>query len=105
MKTLMPLLAVRGLAKAFNGPRVLADVAFTLARGEHLAVPGPSGCGKTTLIRLLVGFDAPDAGEIDLENRAVSRGGRVPVLTRSSSKTAAPPNKARSPNCSPPRAR
>ena len=79
METVTPLLAVRGLAKAFNATRVFADVAFTLARGEHLAVLGPSGCGKTTLFRLLAGFDAPDAGEIDLENRAVSRAGRVQV--------------------------
>ena len=81
METLTPLIAVRGLAKAFNATRVFADVDFTLARGEHLAVLGPSGCGKTTLFRLLAGFDAPDAGEIDLENRAVSRAGRVEVLT------------------------
>jgi len=79
METLTPLLAARGLAKSFTGTRVFADVTFTLARGEHLAVLGPSGCGKTTLFRLLAGFDAPDAGEIDLENRAVSRDGRVQV--------------------------
>jgi len=35
------------------------------------AVLGPSGCGKTTLLRLIAGFDRPDAGTIRLGDRAL----------------------------------
>ena len=40
-------------------------------RGEFVALLGPSGCGKTTLLRLVAGFERPDAGEIAIEDRPV----------------------------------
>lgn len=56
-------LNVRDLRKAY-GERLLFDrLSFTLERGERLAVLGPNGAGKTTLFRILLGEEAPDAGE------------------------------------------
>jgi NitT/TauT family transport system ATP-binding protein len=46
------------------GVRALEGVSLHVARGEVLAVVGPSGCGKTTLLELLCGLQAPDAGTI-----------------------------------------
>ncbi len=44
--------------------QALADVSMRAAPGELLAVVGPSGCGKTTLLELICGLQAPDAGAI-----------------------------------------
>src|SRR5579885_2316194 len=45
--------------------RVLADISFSVARGEKLAVLGRNGAGKSTLIRLLAGIEVPTLGTID----------------------------------------
>ena len=45
--------------------------------GPVVCLLGPSGCGKTTLLRLVAGFEEPDAGEIYLLKRLVSRPGLV----------------------------
>jgi len=47
-----------------NGPLVLNDVSFHAAAGEFVAVVGASGSGKSTLLRLLLAFEAPEAGAI-----------------------------------------
>ena len=49
-----------------SGSAVLDGVDFSIGQGEHVAVIGPSGAGKTTLIRLILGFDRPGAGEISV---------------------------------------
>jgi ABC-type nitrate/sulfonate/bicarbonate transport system ATPase subunit len=52
-----------------RGQRVtaLAGVTLRAARGKLLAVVGPSGCGKTTLLELICGLQAPDAGTLECE--------------------------------------
>jgi putative spermidine/putrescine transport system ATP-binding protein len=47
------------------------DVSLTIAPGELVVCIGPSGCGKTTLLRLIAGFLAPQAGTIELDGRDV----------------------------------
>ena len=49
------------------------DVTLDIAPGELVVCIGPSGCGKTTLLRLIAGFLAPDAGAIRLERRRRER--------------------------------
>src|SRR5262249_733940 len=59
-----PLVRFEGVSKRF-GEVVAADaVDLDLAEGEFFALLGPSGCGKTTLMRMLAGFETPDAGRI-----------------------------------------
>jgi len=60
---------VQNLTKSFPGRRVLDGVDFQIAAGEVLVVLGPSGSGKTTLLRIIAGLDAPDSGEIKLNDR------------------------------------
>ncbi|MGH2891218.1 MAG: ABC transporter ATP-binding protein [Solirubrobacteraceae bacterium] len=50
---------------ATGAVRALESVSLRAARGEIVAVVGPSGCGKTTMLELICGLSAPDAGAID----------------------------------------
>jgi branched-chain amino acid transport system ATP-binding protein len=69
--TAVPVLEVRGLAKAFGGVRALDGVSFTVAAGEKLAMIGPNGAGKSTCFNLLNGQLPPDAGAVTLEGRSI----------------------------------
>jgi putative phosphonate transport system ATP-binding protein len=60
----IPLVAVRGLGKAYGRRIGCSDVSFDLFEGEVVAVVGESGSGKTTLLSLLAGETVPDAGTI-----------------------------------------
>ena len=66
-------LSVSGLSKRFGGHAAVRDVSFTLRRGEMLALLGPSGSGKTTTLRLLGGFEAPDAGQVVVDGADVTQ--------------------------------
>lgn len=69
------LLDLRNLTKSYatsEGPLdVLKGVSLTLAAGQSLALTGESGSGKSTLLHLVAGLDAPDNGEIRLEERNI----------------------------------
>ena len=64
--------SVQGLSKSFGGAVVLDGIDLDLPRGETTAIVGSSGCGKTTLLRLIAGFETPDAGSIDIDGTQVS---------------------------------
>ena len=66
------ILEVNGLAKSFHGHTVLHDIDLDLQPGTTTAVVGSSGCGKTTLLRLIAGFETPDAGTITIDARQVA---------------------------------
>ena len=59
-----PILTVRNVSKGFGKKRVLSNLFFTIKKGEIFGIVGQSGAGKTTLLQLLVGFIAPDTGEV-----------------------------------------
>jgi iron(III) transport system ATP-binding protein len=64
---------VRGVAKAFGPVPVLRGVSLAVEPGSVTAVLGPSGCGKTTLLRVVGGFERPDAGTVHVAHRDVTR--------------------------------
>jgi ABC-type Fe3+/spermidine/putrescine transport system ATPase subunit len=74
-----PAIALSGVVKRFGSHLALAGVDLEVAAGESVVVFGPSGCGKTTLLRLVAGLDAPDAGEIRLHGDRASSPGRLHV--------------------------
>jgi NHLM bacteriocin system ABC transporter ATP-binding protein len=55
-----------------GGPKVLDEVTFRIAPGELVAVVGPSGSGKSSLLRLLLGFERPEAGSIFYDGKALN---------------------------------
>lgn len=60
------MLAVSNLSKQFPGADapLFTGVSFTVNAGERAALVGPNGCGKTTLLRIILGDDAPDSGGV-----------------------------------------
>jgi len=67
-----PALEVRNLTKHFPGVLALDRVCFVLGRGEIHALVGQNGAGKSTMINVLSGMVAPDAGEIRLAGKPTS---------------------------------
>jgi ABC-type Fe3+/spermidine/putrescine transport system ATPase subunit len=60
---------ISGLTKAYGDTPVLHDVAFEVPAGEFHALLGPSGSGKTTILRIIAGFTAPDAGVVRVSGK------------------------------------
>jgi iron(III) transport system ATP-binding protein len=71
------VIALRDVVRRFAGAASAAvnGVSFDIAEGEILAMLGPSGSGKTTVLRLIAGFEPPDAGTIHIAGRLVAGGG------------------------------
>jgi putative spermidine/putrescine transport system ATP-binding protein len=69
---IVPIAEFHRVSKSFGGVRAVDAVSFQVERGEFFSLLGPSGCGKTTTLRLLAGFESPDAGgEILLAGQSV----------------------------------
>ena len=62
-----PVVKIEGLARRFGAVTAVDGVDLEIARGEFFALLGGSGCGKTTLLRLLAGFETPNAGRIVID--------------------------------------
>ncbi|MCV7152055.1 ABC transporter ATP-binding protein [Mycolicibacterium pyrenivorans] len=81
--TVAAAVAARGISKSFGDRQVLSGVDLDLPEGTITAVLGPSGCGKTTLLRILAGFETPDAGTVRIAGELVAGGTTtVPVHRR-----------------------
>jgi monosaccharide-transporting ATPase len=71
MAEAQPLLNMKGITKSFPGVVALADVDFSLRKGEIHALMGENGAGKSTLIKVVTGVEHPDDGSIELESKPV----------------------------------
>ena len=63
---------VDAVTKRFGDVVAVDDVSITIPGGEFFSMLGPSGCGKTTTLRMIAGFEAPDAGRIVLQGADVT---------------------------------
>jgi putative spermidine/putrescine transport system ATP-binding protein len=63
----------RGVSKSYDDVLAVDAVDLGVRHGEFLCLLGPSGCGKTTTLRLIAGFERPDAGEILIGGTDVRR--------------------------------
>lgn len=64
-----PLIELKGVYKSFGNNVVLDGTNLSIYPGEALAIIGPSGTGKSTILRIIAGLSAPDAGEIYIEGK------------------------------------
>jgi iron(III) transport system ATP-binding protein len=62
---------LEGVAKAYGSHHVHSNLDLTVKQGECFTLLGPSGCGKTVMLRLIAGFDVPDAGRIAIGGTVV----------------------------------
>ena len=68
----MATIRMDGISKSYAGRSVLSGLSLTVNHGECFTLLGPSGCGKTVLLRLIAGFEHPDAGSIRIGGDVVS---------------------------------
>jgi putative spermidine/putrescine transport system ATP-binding protein len=61
-----PAIKLRGLRKTFGAVVAVDDLDLEIGTGQFFAMLGPSGSGKTTVLRMIAGFETPDAGTIEL---------------------------------------
>ena len=71
-------ITLAGVSLALGGREILRGIDLDIPRGSFACVVGPSGCGKTTLLRLIAGLIAPDAGAVRIGGAPV-RGPRRDV--------------------------
>ena len=67
-----PAIRCFGLSKRFNTVEAVYQVDLAVDHGQTMVLLGPSGCGKTTLLRLIAGFELPDAGTLAVGGQLVS---------------------------------
>ena len=65
-------IALEGVSKRFGKHEAVRDVSLSIREGEFFSLLGPSGCGKTTTLRMVAGFEVPDAGRIYLQGEDVT---------------------------------
>jgi spermidine/putrescine transport system ATP-binding protein len=65
-------LRIEHVTKRFGATLAVDDAELAVARGEFFSLLGPSGCGKTTLLRMIAGFEYPDAGDIFVEDQRIT---------------------------------
>ncbi len=75
-----PAVRFERVSRHFGAVRAVDEVSFEVEDGEFFAMLGPSGSGKTTCLRLVAGFEEPDAGAIAIHGKAMAG---VPPYDRS----------------------
>lgn len=68
-----PHVTIRGLCKRFTDATIYDRFDLDIPRGKLISVFGPNGCGKSTLINMIAGLIAPDAGEVLFDGRPLSQ--------------------------------
>ncbi len=75
-------LSATGLAKSYNGRRVVNGVDVTISAGEIVGLLGPNGAGKTTTFYMVVGLVIPDEGTVQLDGKDLTK---APMFQRARS--------------------
>ncbi len=70
-----PIVQFTNVSKSFGDSKAVNNISFEIRKGEFFSLLGPSGCGKTTTLRLLAGFEQPDAdgGTVKIDSQVVNQ--------------------------------
>lgn len=66
-----PHVTIRGLCKRFQGAAVYENFDLDIPRGRFVSIFGPNGCGKSTLMNMIAGLIAPEAGQILFDGKTI----------------------------------
>lgn len=66
------LINLTGISKSYGDHVVLDDLNLYIRENEFITLLGPSGCGKTTTLRIIGGFEAPDAGSVVFDGKDIT---------------------------------
>jgi len=69
----LPAISLRGVTKTFGETTAVDALDLDIRAGEFFSMLGPSGSGKTTVLRIIAGFEQPDAGQVSLFGEDVTR--------------------------------
>ena len=72
MKSLNNIIELKNISIAFGSQTVLDGINLQIKDGEFVTLLGPSGCGKTTTLRIIGGFEEPDAGDVLFEGNIIN---------------------------------
>ena len=72
-----PAVRCTDLTKTFGPIYAVERVSFTVDQGSLIGLLGPSGVGKTTTLRIIAGFEVPDAGSVEIDGRVVTGPGSM----------------------------
>ncbi|ALC84052.1 MULTISPECIES: ABC transporter ATP-binding protein [Bacillus] len=75
----MTAVTISNLSKSYQSRSVLADINFSIKKGEIFGLLGPSGSGKTTLIKMIIGMEKPNEGEVHVLDTVMPN---LPVLNQ-----------------------
>jgi putative spermidine/putrescine transport system ATP-binding protein len=68
-----PAVRLNGIRRVYGDVVAVAGIDLDIAAGEFFTMLGPSGSGKTTTLRVIAGFERPDAGHVELQGVDVTR--------------------------------
>ena len=68
----MANIVLRRVTKSFSSKVAVDDLSLEVEDGEFVIVVGPSGCGKTTTLRMIAGFETPDAGTLHIGDKLMN---------------------------------
>jgi ABC transport system ATP-binding/permease protein len=63
------ILEAKNISKSYDGRTLFENFSLTLQRGQRIALLGANGAGKSTLIKILLGYEKPDTGEVEHSER------------------------------------
>ena len=66
------LINLTGISKSYGDHIVLDDLNLYIRENEFITLLGPSGCGKTTTLRIIGGFETPDAGSVVFDGKDIT---------------------------------
>ena len=68
-----PAVRLTGIRRTYGDVVAIASLDLDIVEGEFFTLLGPSGSGKTTTLRVIAGFERPDAGHVELAGTDVTR--------------------------------